>query len=103
LFPDEKGRVPKKESVVDGWDRLWEQAVTEEEEEKGEEEGRAHITGHSARRTGAKLLTRLLWTVSQVAFWGRWASRAVLGYIEEVYGESSESWALAKQADDVER
>ena len=42
-----------------------------------------HLTGHSARRTGALKYIREGWSVSQVAHLGRWKSSAILLYAEE--------------------
>lgn len=42
-----------------------------------------HLTGHSARRTGAMKYIREGWAVSQVAHLGRWKSSAILLYAEE--------------------
>ena len=43
----------------------------------------SHLTGHSARRTGALKYIREGWSVSQVAHLGRWKSSAILLYAEE--------------------
>ena len=41
------------------------------------------ITGHSSRRTGALQYIRGGWSVSQVAFLGRWKSNVILEYAKE--------------------
>ena len=41
------------------------------------------VTGHSARRTGALRLIRSGWSLSQVAFLGRWKSEVVYDYAAE--------------------
>ena len=44
----------------------------------------AGVTGHSPRWSGAKMLARLGFPRSVIAFLGRWGSDAILKYIEEV-------------------
>ena len=52
------------------------------------------VSGHSARRSGAKLLSRCGWAAWQIQFWGRWGSDAVRAYTEEVFAETAETWPL---------
>ena len=45
------------------------------------------VTGHSARRTGALNFIRSGWSVSQVAYLGRWKSNIILHYASEALQE----------------
>ena len=46
-----------------------------------------HVTGHSARRTGALRYVRSGWAISQIAYLGRWKSNVVYSYAEEALAE----------------
>lgn len=41
------------------------------------------VTGHSARRSGARQYIRRVWRVPQVAYLGRWDPNVTLQYAEE--------------------
>jgi len=59
-------------------------------------------TGHSARRSGAKLLARLGWALWMIQWFGRWASDAVKGYVEEVWTELAGHWGFGSPGSAVE-
>lgn len=90
LFPTSEGKTPAKHDVVKSWTALFEGVGEDEGLDEAEEDpasGRLlyeGVDGHSARRSAAKLFTRLGWTKTKVQFAGRWGSDAVLNYIEEV-------------------
>ena len=44
-------------------------------------------SGHSPRRSGAKRRARVGWPLNLIMLLGRWASDAVLGYVEETIAE----------------
>ena len=52
------------------------------------------IGGHSARRSGAKTMSRCGWELWKTQFHGRWGSDAVKGYTEEVFAEVARNWHL---------
>eukprot|EP00434_Breviolum_minutum_P008400 symbB.v1.2.007413.t1/scaffold453.1/size202423/4 len=63
-----KAGVPAtKQQVISAWQGLFGKAVT----------------GHSTRRSGALQYIRKGWSVSQVAFLGRWKSNIILEYADE--------------------
>ena len=77
------------------WDELFQETVEEvlaaspEELEDWPElieaaEAYDRVTGHSARRSGAKLWARAGWRTELIKFLYRWGSDAVMAYIEEV-------------------
>ena len=74
LFPTRAGGVASKKSVIEAWQRI-------------APEGHETLSGHSARRSGAKALARAGWPVEVIMFLGRWASRAVMRYVEEALAE----------------
>ena len=78
LFPDLDGSRPSKKNVI----LAWFLALL------------VSVTGHSARRSGAKHRARTGWSVWQVQFFGRWASAAVLEYIEEALAETTFTWSM---------
>ena len=95
LYPDSGGRVPTKEGTVAAWDELFQETVEEvlaaspEELEDWPElieaaEAYDRVTGHSARRSGAKLWARAGWRTELIKFLYRWGSDTVMAYIEEV-------------------
>ena len=78
LFPTRSGDRPTKQEMISAWAFA---------------AAGAPVTGHSARRSGAKSKARRAWTVSQIMFFGRWHSAAVMAYIEEALGEVTHLWA----------
>ena len=78
LFPTREGDRPSKAALVQCWGKL--------------AQGGVAPGGHSGRRTGAKLLAKLGWSVWMIQFLGRWAASTVLGYIEEAMAECTSSW-----------
>ena len=91
LFPDHAGRFPTKEGTVAAWEDLFEHTCEQIISGGGytpEAEAAAAaydgVTGHSARRSGAKLWARCGWSRELIAFLYRWGSAAILAYIEEV-------------------
>ena len=84
LFPCSLGRACSKDGAVASWQAL-----------AGKNSGdHDQVSGHSARRSGAKLLARCGWAAWQIQFWGRWGSDAVRAYTEEVFAETAETWPL---------
>ena len=49
--------------------------------------GHPKVGGHSPRRAGAKRRARAGWDIQVIMVLGRWASSAILGYIEEAMSE----------------
>ena len=82
VFTDSRGRVVDKRHMVAAWRALG-----------GDEE----VTGHSARRSGAKMLCRCGWELWKIQFHGRWASDAIKGYTEEVFAEMPSLWKLPRK------
>jgi len=74
LFPDRRGRVPSKKKVIEGWQRC---APPNQE----------RISGHSARRSGAKRRAREGWLLNVIMLLGRWAGTSVMAYVEEALAE----------------
>ena len=85
LFPDSAGRVPTKEGTVAAWDDLFLEAVEEVLAMSVEDlealdwpelveaaEAYDGVTGHSARRSGAKLWARAGWREKLIMFLFRW-------------------------------
>lgn len=62
-----KGKEASKHMILKSWQRLF-----------GKE-----VTGHSTRRSGALQYIRKGWSISQVAFLGRWRSNIILQYADE--------------------
>ena len=61
------------------------------------------ISGHSARRSGAKTLAKLGWSLWMIQFFGRWAGEMVRGYVEEAYAELSCKWAVQASQSETSR
>ena len=78
MFPTWDGNIASKAKVVEGWSHL-------------SPAGSPTLSGHSARRSGIKRYARLGWSALALQLFGRWASVAVLGYIEEALCESCPS------------
>ena len=78
LFPDWAGNRVSKADTVAAW-----QTLAPSDHDK--------LGGHSARRSGAKRYARLGWQLSAIQYLGRWASTAVLGYIEDMMAEMTGS------------
>ena len=74
LFPTVSGDTATKAAMIAGWQML----VPPDH---------VAVGGHSARRSGAKRYAREGWGELAIRNLGRWASAAVLGYIEEAYSE----------------
>jgi len=94
LFVNRKGQAPTKHANVASWSKLFYQVASLAEVQKLN----GKIGGHSARRSGAKALCRSKWSLDQVAWHGRWGSKAVNGYVEEVFAEVAESWQIEGRA-----
>ena len=62
-----KGKEASKHMILKSWQQLF-----------GKE-----VTGHSTRRSGALQYIRKGWSISQVAFLGRWRSNIILQYADE--------------------
>ena len=75
--------------MVESWRALFRGAAGPQEEQAVSD-----ITGHSARRSGAKTLCRCGWQLWQIQFHARWASDAVKGYTEEAFAERADLWGL---------
>jgi len=75
LFPSKTGDTPTKQMMIDSWQLL-------------APEGHPRLGGHSPRRSGAKRRARAGWSITAIQHLGRWASSAVLGYVEEALAES---------------
>ena len=84
LFPNAGLQAPSKKSVVESWRTLQRCGARAQE----------LVSGHSARRSGAKLLARCGWALWQIQFHGRWGSEVVKEYTEEVFAEVATSWSL---------
>ena len=87
LFPNSSGAAPTKRANVASWIALHSMAGN-----RADLDGQ--ISGHSARRSGAKVLCRCGWELWKVQFHARWASDAVKGYTEEVLAEVARTWSL---------
>ena len=74
LFPTPSGGVPAKNAVCEAWSRL---------------STCGPLTGHSARRSGAKYYARTGWTLPAIQRLGRWASKQVMKYVEEALSETT--------------
>lgn len=74
VCPTNTGYVPAKCAMIAAWRGL-------------APEGGEDISGHAARRSGAKALARAGWSVLAIQHLGRWASAQVLEYVEEAYAE----------------
>jgi len=83
LFPSAQGKVVSKAATITSWTRLL-ASVTNAETAK-----ERRVRGHSARRSGAKALTRLGWPREAVQFLGRWGGDTVDIYVGEVRGETA--------------
>ena len=71
VFVDNSGNRVSKSNMIKSWT-----------EASGQ-----RVSGHSARRSGAMLYTRLGLPVQELAFLGRWKSSVVLSYAEEALEE----------------
>jgi len=74
LFPDNEGGVPEKAKVVEAWRTV-------------APAGHDEVGGHTPRRSGAKRRARMGWSLNLIMLLGRWASPAVMGYVEEAISE----------------
>ena len=74
LFPTVEGGVPTKAKMVQAWNEL-------------RPAGHPALGGHTPRRSGAKRRAREGWDIQVIMVLGRWASSAILGYIEEAMAE----------------
>ena len=74
LFPTRSGATPSKRRTIAAWQEL-------------SPEGHPTLGGHSARRSGAKRYARMGWTLQVIMHLGRWASAAVMAYVEEALAE----------------
>ena len=75
LFPNADGSVPSKKKVIEGWQRLVPL------------NSKVVVSGHTPRRSGAKRRAREGWELSIIMMLGRWASAAIMGYVEEALAE----------------
>ena len=89
LFSTSEGEVVEKKAMVQSW--------TELARKGGRNKDPGSISGHSARRSGAKMLCRCGWPLWKVQFHARWASQAVKGYTEEVFGEIAQMWRISEK------
>eukprot|EP00971_Amphidinium_carterae_P352524 6492636-Amphidinium_carterae.1 len=69
LFPTASGGVALKDAIVTSWRKLGSTLVD--------------VTGHSPRRSGAKCLARLGWSLADIQLLGCWQSDVVKSYVEE--------------------
>eukprot|EP00971_Amphidinium_carterae_P228504 4532250-Amphidinium_carterae.2 len=67
------GGLVMKDTLVASWRKLGSPTV--------------EVTGHSPRRSGAKYLARLGWTLDDIQLLGRWQSDVVKSYVEEASAE----------------
>ena len=67
VFAEKNGQVLRNMATIEGWRTLQ------------TKDGSKRVTGHSARRSGAKTLARLGWDMSRMGKWGRWGSETVQG------------------------
>ena len=74
LFPNGWGEVPSKAKVIEGWNKV-------------APVGHDALSGHSARRSGAKRRAREGWALSIIMLLGRWAGSSILAYVEEALAE----------------
>ncbi|CAK0899123.1 unnamed protein product [Prorocentrum cordatum] len=84
LFPTVGNQVPTKASMVQA--------------RRGPAADPARISGHSARRSGAKRCAREGWPILAIQHLGRWASGQVLEYVEESCAERTGT-GVAHEAD----
>ena len=66
--------MPSKKKVIEGWQRC---APPNQE----------RISGHSARRSGAKRRAREGWQLNVIMLLGRWAGSSVMAYVEGALAE----------------
>ena len=71
LFPDHQGKALTKLQLVTSWVKNLDE----------------NMSGHSARRAGAMLYTRMGVDVQTIGFMGRWKSSAVFRHVEEAMRE----------------
>ena len=81
LFPLKLGLAPSKAQVIEAWRRL-----------APDRDAQQVVSGHSARRSGAKRRARMGWSMWQIQFMGRWAAGTVVEYVEEAMAELTASW-----------
>ena len=94
LFANEKGEVPSKNAMVRTWRSLYCEATGCDASERVA----LSISGHSARRSGAKMLARCGWSLWQIQHHGRWGSDVIKMYIEETFSEIAETWRFDEAA-----
>jgi len=80
LFSTVAGGTPSKAAVVAAWTKLAPAEVAP--------------SGHTARRSGAKARAREGWSVLAIQHLGRWASNAVLSYVEDALAETPHGHGL---------
>ena len=85
MFPTVGGLVPTKTSAVQA--------------RCGQVADPARISGHSARRSGAKRRAREGWPILAIQHLGCWASGHALEYVEEAYAERTGT-GVAYEADE---
>eukprot|EP00438_Fugacium_kawagutii_P030047 Skav201343 [mRNA] locus=scaffold1389:351053:352966:+ [translate_table: standard] len=71
MFPDFEGRAMTRLQLIAAWAGKLDQ----------------HMSGHSARRSGAMYYTRQNMSIETLSFLGRWRSSAVFRYVEEALVE----------------
>lgn len=76
--------------MVKSWKTLYREAEAQAVDAQVER----NIGGHSARRSGAKTLSRCGWEIWKTQFHGRWGSDAIKAYTEEIFAEVAETWKL---------
>ena len=89
LFPASNGDAPSKNLVIEAWSAGWLNPS-----------GARALSGHSARRTGAKRRAKLGWSLWQIQFMGRWAASTVVDYVEEAMAEVTVDWSAGAGGQD---
>ena len=77
LFPAKGGGAATKKQVVNSWQAL-------------APPGHPSLGGHSPRLSGAKRRAPEGWSLTAIQHLGRWASSAVLAYVEEALADLTE-------------
>jgi len=95
LFATVGGAPLREATIIGAWQALCAKAAAAgaPPPPPGGDQGWQKPPGPSARRSGAKLLARLGWALWMIQWFGRWASAALKGCVEEVWAEVADSWA----------
>ena len=89
LFCTSAGEIVGKTGVVSSWRALLRAAIG-----PADRPGVDDVSGHSARRSGAKTLCRCGWELWKIQFHARHASDAIKGYTEEAFAENAALWTI---------